>query len=358
VNISLGAEVLFDERPKVNKKELFDREKEIEEIISNLNSPLLIITGIRRIGKTSVMNVALNESKIPFIVIDCRKLKENYSRAELYRVFSEALSSILDKIKEILSRIRGITILGNFVEISWKGRNFVSLSDLFDHLNERRLIIALDEAQRLRGPLSKEIKDAIAHSYDYNRNLTFILTGSEVGLLYDFIGIEDPKSPLYGRYFHEIKIERFDKETSLNFMRKGFEELNLKVDEKTLNEIVEMFDGIPGWLVFAGNYYYNKRNINEIKEAAISVALQEIKNFIEEKRKQSIIVARRYENLLKCLSKGFNSWSKLLRCLEDAEGSSISTSVLDNLIKNLEKMSTIKDYNFLDPIYADAVKRL
>jgi len=61
--------------------------------------PLLVITGIRRIGKTSVMNVALNESKIPFAVIDCRKLKENYSRADLYRVFSEALSSIVDKIK-------------------------------------------------------------------------------------------------------------------------------------------------------------------------------------------------------------------------------------------------------------------
>ena len=39
--------------------------------------PLLVITGIRRIGKTSVMNVALNESKIPFAVLDCRKLKEN-----------------------------------------------------------------------------------------------------------------------------------------------------------------------------------------------------------------------------------------------------------------------------------------
>jgi len=98
-------------------------------------------------------------------------------------------------------------------------KNFVSLSDFFDHLNERRLVIALDEAQKLRGPLSKEIKDAIAHSYDYNRNLTFILTGSEVGLLYDFIGIEDPKSPLYGRYYHEIKIERFNAEHDFDLPR-------------------------------------------------------------------------------------------------------------------------------------------
>lgn len=53
-----------------------------------------------------------------------------------------------------------------------------------------------------------------------------------------------------------------------------------------------------------------------------------------------------------------DSWSKLLRCLESEEGSTISTSVLDNLIKNLEKMSIIKEYRFMDPIYFEASKRL
>jgi tRNA-dihydrouridine synthase len=66
------------------------------------------------------MNVALNESGIPFFVVDCRKLKENYSRADPYKVFSEALSSIVDKIKDILSRIKGITVFGNNIEIAWK----------------------------------------------------------------------------------------------------------------------------------------------------------------------------------------------------------------------------------------------
>jgi len=44
--------------------------------------------------------------------------------------------------------------------------------------------------------------------------------------------------------------------------------------------------------------------------------------------------------------------------LENYEGSVISTSVLDNLIKNLEKMSIIRDYSFLDPIYFEAAKKL
>ncbi|MFP3399611.1 MAG: ATP-binding protein, partial [Acidianus sp.] len=72
--------MLFDERPKVRKEDLFDREKEVEEIINNIKRPLLLISGVRRIGKTSVLLVSLNEAKENYILIDCRKLKENYGR--------------------------------------------------------------------------------------------------------------------------------------------------------------------------------------------------------------------------------------------------------------------------------------
>ncbi|MGC8600538.1 MAG: ATP-binding protein, partial [Nitrososphaeria archaeon] len=55
--------MLFDERPKVNRSDLFDREMELNELKEKLDKPLLLLTGIRRIGKTSVLNVFLNESK-------------------------------------------------------------------------------------------------------------------------------------------------------------------------------------------------------------------------------------------------------------------------------------------------------
>jgi len=49
------------------------------------------------------------------------------------------------------------------------------------------------------------------------------------------------------------------------------------------------------------------------------------------------------------VSKKF-SWSELKRRIESKEGVTLSTSVLDSVIKNLEKMSIIKEYQFLDPI--------
>ncbi len=350
--------MLFDERPKRTREELFDREREIEEIEKNINRPLLVITGIRRIGKTSTLLVALNEIGIDHVIIDCRRLKENYGRQELYNLFSNSFSSILDKIRNILSGVRGVSIAGSTVEFKWKGRQSLSLADLFDHLNKKRLIIAIDEAQKLRGPLSAEVRDAIAHAYDYDENLTFILTGSEVGLLYDFLGVEDEKSPLYGRYFYSIALDRFSRDLSREFLKRGFQEVNAKVDESVIDYLVEVFDGIPGWLTFGANRYLEGRRIDEIKEIAISVAIDELKNFIEAKRRVSEISARRYVYVLRCLASGENTWSKLMNCLQRSEGSTISSSVLDNILANLEKMSLVKDYEFLDPIYKEASKRL
>jgi len=55
--------VLFDERPKTNRSDLFGRERELNELKEKIDKPLLLLTGIRRIGKTFVLNVFFNESK-------------------------------------------------------------------------------------------------------------------------------------------------------------------------------------------------------------------------------------------------------------------------------------------------------
>lgn len=109
---------------------------------------------------------------IPSIIIDARSLKRNYGRRDLYNLISRALSSSLDRLRNILTAIRSIRILGGEVEISWKGKNYISIASLFDYLNRRRVIVAIDEAQYLRGPLSNEIREALAHAYDYDNNLT------------------------------------------------------------------------------------------------------------------------------------------------------------------------------------------
>lgn len=331
---------------------MFDREREFEELMRNVDLPLIVITGVRRIGKTSVLNAFLNELDTPSLVLDLRSLPKNYGRGFLYEIFSKALSSKLDKFIELLKGITAVRIFGSEVEIQWRGSNAISLPSLFDYLNRRRVIIAFDEAQMLRGPRSREVLNAIAHAYDYDKNITFIFTGSEIGLLYDFLGLDKAESPLYGRYFYNLSIERFSNDISKEFLKAGFKECGLTVSEDLINLAVDLFDGIPGWLTFFGNEYCRgRRKFNEVKEIAVSIALEELNNLIKER-------GRRYATVLRAIAEGANSWSKVKKYVEEREGTTISTSILSNIINNLESLSIVKDYIFLDQVYREASLKL
>lgn len=151
----------------------------------------------------------MNEIQFPNIVLDLRSLRNNYSLKDFYDILSKGISFNFDKLAEVIKNITAIKMFGNEAEIKWKGRDALTLSSFFDHINKKRIVIFLDESQRLRGPKSLEILNAIAHAYDYDRNITFIFSGSEVGLLLDFLKIDVPTSPLYGRYYYNLSIERF-----------------------------------------------------------------------------------------------------------------------------------------------------
>lgn len=344
--------MLFDPRPKSSRSELFGRDRELELLHANVDVPLIIITGVRRVGKTSLLSVFLNEVSIPNVMIDLRDLRTNYGLRDLYGLLSKAFSSRLEKLYEVLRSISGIRIEGFEVEIKWRGRGSLTLSSLFDALNRRRIIVAFDEAQKLRGPRSQEFLDALAHAYDYDKNVTFILTGSEAGLLHGFLGIDKQSSPLYGRYYYDLKLERFDKNTSLEFLRTGFKELGISIENEVLETAVEEFDGIPGWLTFFGNEYFRgNKDIARIKELAINIALEELQNIVKER-------GRRYALVLKGVAEGITTWSGLRRYLEEKEGTTISSSILYNIVRNLEDMSIIRNYQFLDPIYREAALRI
>jgi len=105
-----GAEVLFDERPKSRKMDLYDRERELMDLEANVGRPLIILTGIRRIGKTSVLNVLLNESGIPFALIDARSLKRNYGVEDLYRLVARGMGSSLKSLHDILQNVKRIKV--------------------------------------------------------------------------------------------------------------------------------------------------------------------------------------------------------------------------------------------------------
>ncbi len=68
----------FNSQVKVNVDEFYDREKELDTIKNALKAAsLMIIYGQRRMGKTSLLNVGLNQFDDQFMIIDARELSSD-----------------------------------------------------------------------------------------------------------------------------------------------------------------------------------------------------------------------------------------------------------------------------------------
>jgi AAA+ ATPase superfamily predicted ATPase len=81
--------LLFDPGVKTSKRDLFDRERELEEIFDAVRNreKLIVVYGVRRVGKSSLVNTALREIGEPFAIIDVRAL---YFESE-FRGVSESI---------------------------------------------------------------------------------------------------------------------------------------------------------------------------------------------------------------------------------------------------------------------------
>lgn len=354
----------FDTRPKRKRDDLYDREGELREFEKSLKSgnPLTVITGIRRLGKTSLLLVGLNELDLPYVLVDFRGVNPN-SRMDVYKRIESAVNTffrenrgIWEEVKGNLKNISGLKVLGFGVSFSWKDER-ADLIALFRELERYNVVLAFDEVQYLRGPVGSEFAGLIAHLYDYSE-LRVVMTGSEVGLLHDYLGVDDPEAPLYGRYFHEVSLSRFTPEQSEDFLRKGFEQVGMNPPDQLIEEAVERLDGIVGWLVLFGRKAMetglSSKLINEVSEEAKALAMSEFENFLTKR-----IAARdRYVEIMRAVAGGKRTWEEIKEHLERREGKSMADSVLARLLKGLVDSSFLEKriegrnvyYRIPDPI--------
>ncbi|NJE01119.1 ATP-binding protein [Thermococcus sp. JdF3] len=350
--------MLFDPRPKERIGDMFDRRREFKAILSGMEDyPITLIIGIRRVGKSSLLKATLNEYEGIGLYLDARRL---------YATGSGSISSsvMVDELQRIIlgngrfGFLRGISVerisLGG-IQLRPRGMTFIDVLEFLNGLGEKtgkRVVLAFDEAQYLRFYGSKGGKDllaAIAYAYDSLPNLAFVFTGSEVGLLHDFLGITEYSSPLYGRVYEEVEVKPFSRELSEAFLRRGFEEVGLDVPGGEIRKAVDELDGIPGWLVEFGFNYWKKGNFEEALQSTIAKARAMIREELRELERRS----PRYSLILRALAMGLSSWSMIRDYLE-AKGGPITNARLSQLLKSLEKMGWIKKengaYEIIDPV--------
>jgi len=336
------------DRPAEKPEELFDREEELEQLRRAVEARrLTLLVGMRRVGKTSV--VKAGTYGMARIYIDARAFEERpyISYGDLLEALRRELRRLLPvhrRLGELLARVRGVSVAG--VDIRFEaGRGAPSLSELLQALDEwaggrgEKLLVIVDEAQELVKLKGRQILPVLGYAYDHLRNLSLVLTGSKAGLLLRFLRLEDPESPLYGRYAERIEIKPFTREQALEYLREGFRRAGVSVEERLLEAAVDALGGVVGWLAYFGlNALRDPSTALEATvERAAEVAAGEFCNFVR------YMGTRRYVSVAKlAAAAGGARWSDVKRLLQAEEGRPISDSEVTKLLRNLV------DYGFLE----------
>ena len=352
-----GCNLLFDTEPKTSLSDLFDREEEVEKLKKGLGERLVLVLGMRRIGKSSLILSTLNSLGIDYVFVDVRKVYDSSVRKVYADKLLEEVYSSLARLSRKEQAKRVFERLGLEVEypirVRIKSEAEESLNKAFEALNELglkrgKVPVVFDEAQYLRYS-TLSLRPLFAHIYDYMKGITLILTGSEVGLLHDFLGLDDPGSELYGRYFYSVELKPFDEKMSKEFLRRGFSEAKVEVAEGVIEEAVKELDGIVGWLVYFGKLYLERKEnaIEEVKEVGSKLVEQELRE-LEARSPYYILILRALASL------GKARWKNIMDYVVASRGKRINNATLYRELNALIRMGFIEktgeEYRITDPI--------
>ena len=141
---------------KKSREEFFDFERELEVLIRELKreeTRMIVIKGVRRTGKSSLLQVGLEEAGLPYLLLDARALGP-FSPERVYDLMARSLSRLTEKhrtLRGLLEKVKGVSMAG--VEVEFVSREGPALVEVLERLGEwgesrgRPVVLALDEAQ-------------------------------------------------------------------------------------------------------------------------------------------------------------------------------------------------------------------
>jgi hypothetical protein len=238
--------------------------------------------------------------------------------------------------------------------LRFKERNQNTLLKTLEKLENK--VLVLDEAQELRRA-NYRFDYFLAYIYDHV-NMKVVISGSQVGLLYRFLRIEDPEAPLFGRPYIEVRLKRLNTQMAKQFLKRGFEQVRLEVSGNVIDEAVDAFDGIIGWLTYLGySYIRSKEPTDRIIDKASKLSGSEVSHALNVYG----VGKKRYVETLKIVaSRNSSRWSEIKRALEAKLGK-IPNNVLSNILRNLVDQGLLERtngmYEIADPILRTGILR-
>ena len=223
-----------------------------------------------------------------------------------------------------------------------------------------RVILVIDEAQELRRIARYRFDSLLAYVYDNSTNVGVVLSGSEVGLLYRLLRVDDPDAPLYGRPYSKVVLRKLGRELSVKFLKSGFREHGLKAPDELINYIVSSVDGVIGWLTYVGFKVVtegkpSKEVVDDALNEAGRLSMRELQHFLS----MRYLAKERYLSIMKAVAVlGKASWSNIYSYAQ-AKAGKIPKTTFNTLLKNLLDAGFIdrdnSQYVISDPILRKAL---
>nr|WP_237710136.1 ATP-binding protein [Pyrococcus sp. ST04] len=312
----------------------------------------MAVLGPRMAGKTSLAwagaNAFAEEMKYNVIFVDLRNAET--SRQATEKILSRLPKSILDALSKYIAEV---SFSARDVSASVKLReNAAAKNALEDALFALKdTILILDEVQNVKQGVNNFLK-ALATAFNENDSLLVIFTGSYAGVVKKLFEATH-KDSLYGRPPIEILLSPWPEWVAAEFLRKGFEQCDVNVTQREIQETIWRLGTLPGWL----NLYGLRRclrtsheeSLQRVFEKAVNEALKELEHFLEGRSPKA-------REVIKRLVYGA-TWGEL-------EKTGIPKDTLSRLLDALTKelFIVVKDeigvYKFSDPIYRYAAERL
>lgn len=325
----------FDIQPKSKREDFFNYAYEYEQIKKAIHrkDKIIAIVGVRRVGKTSLLNVIYNEIKLLKIWLDGRIVSNPKKEifAAIYEAAKYGKPKIFGKIESLNVSAFGI---GFDIKLGTE-----SLAEMERKIRSAgHICVFIDEAQRMK---RKDLADVLSYFYDHFPQISFIISGSEVGLVEEILGENDGEHPLYGRSTVKIVMERLDKNGSIEFLKKGFEQIGLKMKAEEATEVTKELDGLTGWLTLYGYEKGIMKNSNALKktaEIAAQIAASELMHFLKKmrNRKPYLAVMRNASGI---------GWNELKSRTGRELGRQLNPNVLTQVLKKLVNYSFIEKKN-------------
>ncbi|ABW01026.1 AAA family ATPase [Caldivirga maquilingensis] len=271
-------------REILDPSEFYDREEELKVLINSfkVRQPIAVI-GYRRMGKSSLINVALklmdNEDTVTVKVSlegvrSIRQFLDLYVSSILTETvrksirlklkvdlinIRDALHALLGAVREAGVRFNGLDFYVRlYTDVIDYKVNMIKALDEFLQMPQKiaeelgkNMVIALDEFQQVRF-LKQPYPDVLRvmrRIWQSHSMVEYVIAGSEVGIMRELLSRSD--QPFFA-FFRVIELKPFNKDTSISFLREGLMENGVYCVGEVLEKAYELTGGFPAWLNLAG----------------------------------------------------------------------------------------------------------